>query len=83
MYHKISAFCDKIDAIKKDADKLRDMKYGPKKAHDGEINHLIETIQHQCFMVSQDKGNYEKAETNYDYSGVNHDIPDSLLNSKN
>ena len=25
-----------------------------------EINHLIETIQHQCFMVSQDKGEYEK-----------------------
>tara|TARA_E500000178_G_C16446245_1_gene498098 strand:+ start:44 stop:277 length:234 start_codon:yes stop_codon:yes gene_type:complete len=62
MYHKISEFCDKIDAIKKDADKLRDMKYGPKKAHDGEINHLIETIQHQCYMVSQDKGKYEKSE---------------------
>ena len=72
MYHKISAFCDKIDAIKKDADKLRDMKYGSKKAHDGEINHMIETIQHQCFMVSQDKGNYEKSSYG-DYSGIDHD----------
>ena len=83
MYHKISEFCDKIDAIKKDADRLRNMKYGNTKVSDSEINHTIETIQHQCFMVSQDKGKYEKAETNYDYSGVNHDIPDSLLNSKN
>ena len=72
MYHKISEFCDKIDAIKKDADKLRDMKYGPKKAHDGEINHMIETIQHQCYMVSQDKGNYEKSSYG-DYSGIDHD----------
>ena len=72
MYHKISEFCDKIDAIKKDADKLRDLKYGPKKAHDGEINHMIETIQHQCFMVSQDKGNYEKSSYG-DYSGIDHD----------
>jgi hypothetical protein len=72
MYHKISEFCDKIDAIKKDADKLRDMKYGPKKAQDDEINHLIETIQHQCYMVSQDKGNYEKSSYG-DYSGIDHD----------
>ena len=72
MFHKISEFCDKIDAIKKDADRLRNMKYGPVKANDSEINHTIETIQHQCFMVSQDKGEYEK--NNYgDYSGIDHD----------
>ena len=72
MLHKISEFCDKIDAIKKDADRLRDMKYGPVKSSNEEINHLIETIQHQCFMVSQDKGEYEK--NNYgDYSGIDHD----------
>ena len=72
MNHKISEFCDKIDSIKKMADRLRVMKYGPVKANDSEINHTIETIQHQCFMVSQDKGTYEK--DNYgDYSGINHD----------
>ena len=72
MNHKISEFCDKIDSIKKMADRLRVMKYGPVKAIDSEINHTIETIQHQCFMVSQDKGTYEK--NNYgDYSGIDHD----------
>ena len=72
MLHKISELCDKIDAIKKDADRLRNMKYGPVKANDSEINHAIETIQHQCYMVSQDKGEYEK--NNYgDYSGIVHD----------
>ena len=60
MLHKISAFCDKIDGIKKDADRLREMKYGPVKSDVNEINNLIETIQHQCFMVSQDKEKYEK-----------------------
>ena len=77
MLHKISAFCDKIDTIKVMADRLRDMKYGPVKSSNEEINHLIETIQHQCFMVSQDKGEYEQP--NYDYSGVNHThgLPDS------
>ena len=78
MLHKISEFCDKIDAIKKDADRLREMKYGPVKADESEINHTIETIQHQCFMVSQDKGKYEKH--NYgDYSGIDHD---SMLGNK-
>ena len=72
MFHKISQLCDKIDAIQIDADRLRNMKYGPVKANDSEINHAIETIQHQCFMVSQDKGEYEK--NNYgDYSGIVHD----------
>ena len=78
MLHKISQFCDKIDAIKKDADRLRNMKYGPVKAPEQEINHAIESIQHQCFMVSQDKGKYEKG--NYDYSVINHD--NGLLNNE-
>ena len=72
MLHKISEFCDKIDAIKKDADRLRNMKYGPVKANDSEINHAIETIQHQCYMVSQDKCEYEKHSYG-DYSGIDHD----------
>ena len=78
MFHKISEFCDKIDAIKKDADRLREMKYGPVKADDSEINHTIETIQHQCYMVSQDKGEYEKHSYG-DYSGIDHD---SMLSNK-
>lgn len=60
MNHKISEFCDKIDSIKKMADQLRDMKYGPIKAPDFEINNLIETIQSDCYVVSKDKGNYGK-----------------------
>jgi len=62
MLHKISELCDKIDGIKKDADRLRDMKYGPNKVSDTEINNMIETIQHQCYMVSQDKEKYEKTD---------------------
>ena len=62
MLHKISAFCDKIDSLKEDADRLRKMKYGTPKKSDSEINHMIETIQHQCFMLSQDKSNYERKE---------------------
>ena len=60
MYHKISEFCDKIDSIKKDADRLREMKYGADKANKVEIDNLIQQIQSDCLVVSQDKGNYEK-----------------------
>ena len=72
MNHKISEFCDKIDSIKKMADRLREMKYGPVKSSNEEINHLIETIQHQCYIISQDKGEYEKHSYG-DYSGIDHD----------
>ena len=44
MYHKISEFCDKIDSIKKDADRLREMKYGANKAATVEIDNLIQQI---------------------------------------
>ena len=60
MYHKISEFCDKIDSIKKDADRLREMKYGANKAATVEIDNLIQQIQSDCLVVSQDKGKYEK-----------------------
>jgi len=60
MYHKISEFCDKIDSIKKDADRLREMKYGANKAATIEIDNLIQQIQSDCLIVSQDKGKYEK-----------------------
>ena len=77
MNHKISEFCDKIDSIKKMADRLRDMKYGPIKSPKGEIDNMIQTIQADCLLVANDKGEYEKP--NYDYSGVNHasGLPDS------
>ena len=62
MIHKISQFCDKIDSIKKMADRLRDMKYGPVKSNTGEIDNLIQTIQADCLLVANDKGKYEKLE---------------------
>lgn len=59
MLHKISQLCDKIDGLKQSADRLREMKYGPVKAPNSEIDHMIEQIQHECYMISQDKGKYE------------------------
>ena len=52
--------CDKIDAIKKDADRLREIKYGPNKATKAEIDNLISQIQSDCYLVSQDKSPYNK-----------------------
>ena len=78
MNHKISEFCDKIDSIKLMADRLRNMKYGPVKSNKGEIDNMIQSIQADCLLVANDKGNYEK--NNYDYSGVDHD--DSMLSYK-
>lgn len=60
MLHKISQLCDKIDSIKKDADRLRELKYGPIKASDVEIDNLIAQIQSDCYVVSQDKSPYKK-----------------------
>jgi len=60
MLHKISEFCDKIDAIKTMSDKLRNMKYGVNKANDSEIDNMIAQIQSDCYLLSQDKGNYNK-----------------------
>jgi hypothetical protein len=62
MLHKISQFCDKIDSIKSDADKLRKMKYGTPKATDIEINNLIEQIQADCYLISQDRSKYVRFE---------------------
>ena len=80
MLHKISQFCDKIDTIKNMSDELRVTKYGyPKsKERDFKIQNLIETIQADCLLVANDKGDYEKG--NYDYSGIDHD--DSMLSYK-
>ena len=64
MLHKISAFCDKIDSVKKMSDDLRVLKYNaPKtKERDFKIQNLIETIQADCLLLANDKGTYDKAE---------------------
>ena len=72
MNHKISEFCDKIDTIKKMSDRLREMKYGPVIHDKMIIDNMIQTIQADCLLVANDKGEYEK--NNYgDYSGIDHD----------
>ena len=60
MLHKISQMCDKIDSIKKDADRLRKMKYGENKHSTSEIDNLIAQIQADCYIVSQDRSPYAK-----------------------
>jgi hypothetical protein len=62
MLHKISEFCDKVDAIKKDVDKLRDLKYNQPKTKERDllIQHLIDQIQADCYIISQDKSDYTK-----------------------
>ena len=74
MNHKISAFCDKIDSIKRISDDLRVLKYKTPKSNERDlrIQNLIETIQADCLLLANDKGDYDK--NNYgDYSGINHD----------
>ena len=75
MLHKISAFCDKINTINKMAEDLRVLKYQTPKSHerDLKIQHLIETIQADCFLVSKDKGEYVEKNNYGDYSGIVHD----------
>ena len=60
MLHKISQMCDKIDSIKRDADRLREMKYGENKQSTSEIDNVIAQIQSDCYLVSQDKSPYSK-----------------------
>ena len=73
MLHKISKFCDKINSINKMAEDLRVLKYQTPKSNerDLKIQHLIDTIQADCLIVANDKGDYEKG--NFDYSGIDHD----------
>lgn len=60
MLHKISQLCDKIDSIKQDADRLRELKYGDKEVPRAVIDNLIAQIQSDCYLVSQDKSPYKK-----------------------
>ena len=73
MLHKISFFCDKINSVNKMAEDLRVLKYQTPKSQDRDlkIQNLIDTIQADCLLLANDKGDYVK--DNYDYSGVNHD----------
>ncbi|MEK9693996.1 MAG: hypothetical protein VW235_13845 [Rhodospirillaceae bacterium] len=62
------------------ADDLRVLKYQTPKSQerDFRIQNLIESIQADCLLLANDKGDYAKG--NYDYSGVDHD--DSMLSYK-
>ena len=77
MLHKISQFCDKVDTVKKIADDLRVLKYQTPKSQerDFKIQNLIETIQADCLLLANDKGDYAKTETGEygDYTGIVHD----------
>ena len=73
MNHKISEFCDKIDTIKKMSDRLRDMKYGPVKHNKMLIDNMIQTIQADCLLIANDKGEYVQKNNYGDYSGIVHD----------
>jgi len=65
MLHKISDFCNKIDTIKKMSDDLRVLKYETPKSNERDlrVQNLIDTIQADCHLVSQDKSDYGKEES--------------------
>ena len=62
MLHKISDLCDKINTIKDTADRLRALKYNTPKTPEKDIiiNKMIETIQADCYLVANDKSDYNK-----------------------
>ena len=63
MLHKVSDFISKIRVIKNKADQLETMKYGVPKASQSAIDNMIQDIQAMCYMVSQDKSEYNRVET--------------------
>ena len=63
MLHKVSDFIWKIRVIKEKADKLETMKYGVPKASQSAIDNMIQDIQAMCYMISQDKSEYNRVET--------------------
>jgi len=63
MLHKVSDFIWKIRVIKEKADKLDTMKYGVPKASQSAIDNMIQDIQAMCYMISQDKSEYNRVET--------------------
>ena len=63
MLHKISDFISKIRVIKQKADQLETMKYGVPKASQSAIDNMIQDIQAMCYVISQDKSEYNRVET--------------------
>lgn len=59
MLHKVSKFCDQIKIIYQQSEKLREAKY-EKRLSKKQIDHLIEDLQFQMWLLSQDKGAYKK-----------------------
>ena len=62
MLHKISDFISKIRVIKDKADQLERMKYGHPKASQSAIDNMIQDIQAMCYMISQDRSEYNHLE---------------------
>lgn len=60
MLHKISEFCDKIDSIKAQSDKLRQAKYGSTRLPKSQIDAMIDVIQADCLLLASDKSEYNK-----------------------
>jgi len=63
LLHKVSDFISKIRVIKNKADQLETMKYGVPKASQSAIDNMIQDIQAMCYMISQDKSEYNRVET--------------------
>jgi len=61
--HKVSDFISKIRVIKQKADQLETMKYGVPKASQSAIDNMIQDIQAMCYVISQDKSEYNRVET--------------------
>ena len=60
MLHKISDFISKIRVIKDKADILEKMKYGHPKASQSAIDNMIQDIQAMCYVISQDRSEYNR-----------------------
>ena len=66
MIHKISELCDKIDSVKSMSDRLRQLKYGEKKAPRHIIDERIASIQAECLLIANDKSDYNEPHTQED-----------------
>jgi len=58
MLHKISNFCDQIKRIYEQSEKLRKAKYEDKLPKE-KIDVIIEDIQFQMYLLSNDKEKYK------------------------
>jgi len=58
MLHKISNFCDRIKTIHEQAEKLRSAKYNLKLPKE-KIDVMVEDIQFQMYLLSNDKEKYK------------------------